>query len=96
MSAQTKHVLLGKRNQVTLPKEFVAENIAMYECERLEDGTIVLTPQISIPARQAYFWTPRWQKGEKAASDDIKQGRLTRFPSSNKLFNALAKRRKRK
>ncbi len=91
-----KHVVLGKRNQVTLPKEFVAENIAMYECERLEDGTIVLTPQISIPARQAYFWTPRWQKGEKAASEDIKEGRLTRFPGSNKLFNELAKRRKRK
>lgn len=24
---------------------------------------------------QAYFWTPRWQDGEKKASEDIRQGR---------------------
>ena len=91
-----KQVLLGKRNQVTLPREFVAENITMYECERRDDGAIVLTPQISVPASQAYFWTPQWQRGEKEASDDIAKGRLSRFAGSQELFKKLSNRRKRK
>ncbi len=96
MPTQTRQVLLGKRNQITLPKEFIPENITMFECEQREDGTIVLIPHITVPASQAYFWTPRWQKGEKQASHDIKEGRLTRFRSGKALLNELAKRRKKK
>ena len=96
MPTQTRQVLLGKRNQITLPKEFIPENITMFECEQREDGTIVLTPHITVPASQAYFWTPRWQKGEKEASRDIAQGRLTRFDSGKALLDKLAKRRKKK
>ena len=96
MPIQTRQVLLGKRNQITLPKEFIPDHITMFECEQREDGTIVLTPHITIPAAQAYFWTPRWQKGEKAASRDIEQGRVTRFPSGKAMLSELAKRRKKK
>jgi len=96
MSAHTKQVLLGKRNQITIPREFIPDNITMFECEQREDGSIVLTPHITVPVSQAYFWTPRWQKGEKAASKDIAEGRLTRFPSGKALLNELAKRRKKK
>ncbi len=32
---------------------------------------------------QAWFWTPEWQAGEKEASAEIEQGRLSR-----KLLNA--------
>jgi hypothetical protein len=96
MPTQTKQVLLGKRNQITLPREFIPDNITMFECEQREDGTIVLTPHITIPATQAFFWTPRWQKGEKAASKDIEQERVTRFHSGKAMLNELAKRRKKK
>lgn len=94
MATQTKQVLLGKRNQITLPKEFIPDNITMFECERRDDGTIVLIPYITIPAKQAYFWTPRWQEGEKEASEDIKQGRLTRFRSGEEIFKGGSKRPK--
>ncbi len=94
MPAQTKQVVLGKRNQITLPKEFIPNNITMFECERWEDGTIVLVPHITIPATQAYFWTPRWQKGEKEASKDIEQGRLRQFHSGKEIFKEVSKRRK--
>lgn len=96
MPTQTKQVLLGKRNQITLPKEFIPDNIKMFECERREDGTIVLIPHIAIPATQAYFWTPRWQKGEREASKDIEEGRLTRFRSGEEMFKEISKRRKKK
>lgn len=94
MAIQTKHITLGKRNQITLPKEFVPENTTLFECEQREDGSIVLTPQIAIPAHQAYFWTLQWQKGEKAASKDIREERLTQFKNSKEMFKELSKRRK--
>ncbi len=96
MSIHTTQVLLGRRNQITLPREFIPDNITMFECEQREDGSIVLTPHIAVPASQAYFWTPRWQKGEKEAHKDIVEGRVTNFPSGRSLVSELAKRRKKK
>ncbi len=96
MPVQTKHVLLGRRNQITLPRAFVSDHVKMFECERREDGTIVLTPQITVPAGQAYFWTARWRKGEAEASKDITQGRLTRFRSGREMFQYVSKRRKKR
>jgi len=96
MAVPAKQVLLGRRNQITLPKEFIPENIKIFECERREDGTIVLTPHIAIPASQAYFWTSRWQKGEREASRDIEENRLTRFRGAREMFKAISKRRKKK
>jgi hypothetical protein len=94
VATQTKSVQIGKRNQLTLPKEFVSDRIRIFECERLDDGTIVLRPQITVPATQAYFWTPRWQKGEREASQDIAKGRVTRYRKSNDLIKEMDKRRK--
>ncbi len=37
-----------------------------------------------MDANQAYFWTKEWQKTEKEASEDIKQGRLSPVFSSAK------------
>lgn len=96
MSVQTKAIQLGKRNQITLPKQFIPDHVTMFECERRDDGAIVLTPHIAIPANQAYFWTARWQKGEREASRDIQEGRVTRFRKSADLFTELNKRRKQK
>ena len=93
MPTQTKQVILGKRNQITLPKEFIPDNISMFECERMEDGSILLTPHITIPITQAYFWTPQWQKGEIEASKNIEEGELKRFNSGKALFEEISKQR---
>ena len=37
-----------------------------------------------IDTNQAYFWTKEWQKAEKEASEDMKQGRLSLIFSSAK------------
>ncbi len=84
-----KEVLLGKRNQVTIPKNFVPEGVSLFLCEQLEDGAIVLHPRVSIPARQKYYWTARWQKGEMRASSDIKTGRVRRHSSVASLAKKL-------
>lgn len=87
-------MVLGRRNQITLPKEFIAEGATHYQCEKREDGSLVLIPQISIPASQAYFWTKRWQDGEKKASKDIRSGRMRAHDSAEKLFAHLDRKRK--
>ena len=53
-----------------------------------------MTPQVPIPASQAYFWTERWQEGEQQASADIRAGRLSRFDSAEGLSADLERRRK--
>ena len=48
-------------------------------------------------AGQEWFWTPEWQKAEKEASKDIKEGRLSKvFTSAEDGIKYLAKKRKKK
>lgn len=90
-----KEVPLGRRNQITIPKEYIPEGVKFFVCEKNEDGTILLTPEITVPVTQAYFWTPRWQEGERKASEDIQAGRVTPI-GSVKEFIASAKRKKKR
>ena len=38
---------------------------------------------------QDYFWTEKWQKGEKAADKDIKEGRILRFSTADACIKYL-------
>jgi hypothetical protein len=38
---------------------------------------------------QAYFWTKRWQKGEKETAEDVKAGRVKTFVSVDGLIKEL-------
>ena len=42
-----------------------------------------------IPKDQAYFYTHQWQKEEKEADEDIKQGRVTKTKNLKDLFKEL-------
>lgn len=88
-----KTIMLGKRNQVTLPAEFIDSGVTQFECER-RNGSIVLTPCLTIPASQAYFWTKRWQEGERQASEDLKHGRYKDFDNVEDLILELREARK--
>ena len=46
-------------------------------------------PKKLVDKSQAYFWTKRWQKGEKEAAEDIKAGRVKTFDSVDELINDL-------
>jgi AbrB family looped-hinge helix DNA binding protein len=69
-----------KKSQVTIPKEIVDE-FNLEEGDKLEfipekDG-IKIRPVVTIPKSQLFFWTQKWQKGEKEADEDIKAGRVS-------------------
>lgn len=60
-----KEIPLGRRNQVTLPKEFIPEGAKFFLCEKRPDGAILLTPAITVPLNEAYLWTARLQKSKR-------------------------------
>ncbi len=48
-------------------------------------------PKKSVKKSQAYFWTKRWQEGEKEADEDIKAGRVKTFNSVKEAIRYLKK-----
>ena len=94
MTNASKELMLGKRNQITLPKEYVPSGAHLFLCEQREDGAIVLIPEVSIPANQAFFWTKRWQRGERQASEEIRVGRVRAHRSADELMKHLEQARR--
>jgi hypothetical protein len=41
------------------------------------------------PQSWAYFWTRKWQEGEREADEDIKAGRVKTFDSVEELISDL-------
>ena len=91
---EAKDVMLGKRNQITLPRGFIPLNVKYFHCEKQEDGSLLLIPHTAIPTRQTYFWSRRWQEGERKASGDIRSRKTRRHGSAEDLIRHLDKKRK--
>jgi hypothetical protein len=54
-----------------------------------EQGRIVLTPALSIPADQAWFWSPEWQAMVAEAEADRLAGHSTRYASEDEFLASL-------
>jgi len=66
--------------QITIPKE-IREKAGIKQgmlisFELREDG-ILMRPMKLVPASQEWFWTEEWQKGEREADEDIREGRIS-------------------
>ena len=77
-----KVIPVGKRGVLYMPKEILREfhvNEGDYmEVYGTKDG-IVLKPKTLVDKDQAWFWTPKWQKMEKVADENIKKGKVKSF-----------------
>jgi len=71
---------ITRNHQVSIPKA-IRDRLNLHEGDYVEveerDGEIVMVPKKLIDADQAWFWTPEWQAGERAADEDIKAGRVS-------------------
>jgi AbrB family looped-hinge helix DNA binding protein len=85
-------VVIRGRGQVTLPAH-VRLQLGLKEGDDLlitvEDGRVVLTPGTLVPRDQAWYWTRRWQAGERAADADLTRGRRGRVFDSDEEFLAV-------
>jgi AbrB family looped-hinge helix DNA binding protein len=82
---------------ITLPEEIRTaarlEEGDLLEAEVTEEG-ILLRPQKTVDASQAWFWSTEWQEGEREATADLVAGRAETFQSGEKFLDALGKRGK--
>ncbi|MBI2339984.1 MAG: hypothetical protein HYU99_06445 [Deltaproteobacteria bacterium] len=83
---------MDAKGRVTLPQKVRGRSKGYFTYEVDSRGVIRLIPVVGvIRADQAWFWTKRWQAGEKAASEDIRKGRVTRvvFKDLKKFLKTL-------
>ena len=89
MSAYSK---VTRHGQITLPssvrKELGVEVGDLVEIEVIDEKA-VLIPKKLVDKSQAYFWTRRWQEGEREAAEDIRTGRVKAFNSVEELIEDL-------
>jgi antitoxin PrlF len=55
----------------------------------VEDAGIVLRAKKLIDADQAWFWTEAWQRGERQASQDIRDGRVSPAHGADEFLDLL-------
>jgi len=48
-------------------------------------------PKKLVDKSQAYFWTRRWQNGEREADEDVKAGHVKSFDLVDDLIKELNK-----
>ena len=91
-------IQVRRKAQVTLPQS-VRQALNIEEGDFLDavvkDGEIVLRVKKLVDKEQAWFWTRRWQEGEREAEEDIRAGRIHGFDSAKKAIIFLHKRVKR-
>jgi AbrB family looped-hinge helix DNA binding protein len=87
-------IQLRKKSQLTLPQS-VRDKLGIEEGDfmdvRVRNGEIVLKVKKLIDKEQAWFWSERWQQGEREAEDDIRAGRVQKFPDAKSAVSYLRK-----
>jgi AbrB family looped-hinge helix DNA binding protein len=83
---------LRAKGQLTLPEEIRTaahlEEGDLLDAEITDDG-ILLRPRKVIDSTQAWFWTSKWQAGEREADADRAAGRIETFDSDESLIDGL-------
>jgi antitoxin MazE len=85
-------VQIRKKAQLTLPMSIrrkLGIEVGDFMDIQIKDNEIVMRLKKLIDKDQAWFWTKRWQEGEKEADEDIKTGRVHSFPDVESAIKAL-------
>lgn len=85
-------VQVREKAQLTLPlsvrKKLGIETGDILDIQ-VKDNEIVMKVKKLIDKDQAWFWTRRWQEGEKQAEEDIEAGRVYHFPDAESAIGSL-------
>lgn len=98
MAAGEVKAKIRRNGQVTLPSAIRQaahlEEGDFLAFEILAEGAIVMRPQKTIDAAQAWFWTPEWLEGEREASAEIAAGEAERHLTGEEFLLELKKNSK--
>jgi hypothetical protein len=82
-----KHVKVDRKRRIVLPVSLVKEDV-LYDIYANQDGQIILDPQVTIPASEAWvFQNPEILASLKKGLDDVKHGRVVKRGSFAKYVN---------
>ena len=88
-------IQVRKKAQLTLPLS-VRKKLGVEEGDFMDvqvmDGEIVMKVKKLVDKEQAWFWTKRWQEGEREADEDIRAGRGRTFPDAESAIAYLHER----
>lgn len=74
-------VQMDAQGRIVLPRDIRPKGQRYFTCQTENDGTVHLIPVVGvITAKQAYFWSKRWQHGEKAASQALRRKKYKVVP----------------
>ncbi len=62
---------------------------AQVELFERPDGVIELRPHVPVPADQQWFWTDRWQSGEREVDEHVARGETARHESADDFLAHL-------
>jgi AbrB family looped-hinge helix DNA binding protein len=92
-------IQVRRKAQLTLPLS-VRRKLGIEEGDfmdvQVRNGEIVLKVKRLVDKEQAWFWTNRWQQGEKEAEEDIHAGRIHHFPNAKSAITFLRQEAKEK
>lgn len=84
--------IVRNKGQITLPKE-VRDALHVDEGDdvafEVEAGQVTLRGLRSIPAEQAWFWTPEWQDGEMQATKQFAADKGAVFDDAGTFLDSL-------
>ncbi|WP_041725661.1 AbrB/MazE/SpoVT family DNA-binding domain-containing protein [Caldicellulosiruptor acetigenus] len=85
-------VEIKKKAQVTIPAQILKKlDLHVGDLLQIEekDGRIILTPVVTIPKEQAWFYSEKWQREEAIVEKEIQEGKLMVANSLQELFEDL-------
>ena len=90
-------VQVRKKAQLTLPQS-IRQELGIEEGDFLDvsvqDGAVVLRAKKLVDKSQVWFWTERWQQGEREAEEDIRFGRVQHFTNAEEAIASLREKSK--
>ncbi|WAM31361.1 AbrB/MazE/SpoVT family DNA-binding domain-containing protein [Caldicellulosiruptor naganoensis] len=85
-------VEIKKKSQVTIPAQILKKlNLRVGDLLQIEEknGRIILTPVVTIPKEQAWFYSEKWQREEATVEKKIQEGKLLVANLLQELFEDL-------
>jgi len=84
---------IGRDGRITLPNSLRRKAGLtagdLLQVEITADGCILLTPVVAVKRSQVYFWTKRWQAGEREAEEDLCNKRYETFTDIEDMISDL-------
>lgn len=82
------------RGVLTLPADLrrrmgLEQEGAQIEVTERADGVVELRAAVPVPASERWFWSARWQEGERAVDDHVAAGRVATFDSEEDFLASL-------